>query len=267
MRWVRPRVYLLAKPQVIQETYLAWLRSIGFSEHAASHDWAVLGDSGEALVTLAGRRCYLSFGVGVNPNITKVREDGQKYLNNLLNSGHGSVLEHANFTFAIEGVSRVFTGEMNRHRAGMAISEGSMRYIRYNDIPIVEVPSLRNTEDSHISEIRNRIETAVKSIESWYNLLVKDIGIEGAIKFVDKKIGTSLVRRILPMGIATGGVWTGNVRAWRHILALRGTEQAEEEIKEVVKLILVELKSYASLLFADMFSDNEGNIITKYVKV
>ncbi len=80
------------------------------------------------LIALAAKRCYMSFEPGLNPNVTKVRSDYVKYFDNLLQSKHGSVFEHAVYSFAIEGVSRVFTAEMNRHRAGWAISEGSHLY-------------------------------------------------------------------------------------------------------------------------------------------
>ena len=70
---------------------------------------------------MAAKRCYMSFEAGLNPNVTRVRKDLTEYLDNVLKSGHGSVLEHATYTFAIENVSRVFTGELNRHRAGVGI--------------------------------------------------------------------------------------------------------------------------------------------------
>ena len=72
---------------------------------------------------------------GLNANVSKVREDSAEYLRNILKSGHGSVLEHANFTFLFHNVSRVFTHELVRHRAGAAYSQESMRFVRLTDIP------------------------------------------------------------------------------------------------------------------------------------
>jgi thymidylate synthase ThyX len=65
-------------------------------------------NDGEFLVELAGRACYKSYGLGLNPNISKIREDSRDYLTNVLAKGDGSILEHATVTFAFLNVSRVF---------------------------------------------------------------------------------------------------------------------------------------------------------------
>jgi len=59
-----------------------------------------------------------------------VRSDRREYFENLLRSAHGSVLEHAGYSFALRNVSRVFTHELVRHRAGSAFSQESLRYVR-----------------------------------------------------------------------------------------------------------------------------------------
>src|SRR5262245_24717498 len=88
------------------------------------------GESAETLIEFAGRLCYRSWEPGLNPNVRKIRTDRGEYFENLLASGHGSVLEHANFTFVFHHVSRVFTHELVRHRAGSAFSQESLRYVR-----------------------------------------------------------------------------------------------------------------------------------------
>ena len=160
MRFVKPEVFLIAKSAPDDVEIRRWLDALGCDEgvserYANGRPRLISGvpegavkSTGERIVELAGRRCYLAFQPGkLNPNVQRIREDIADYCENILKSGHGSVLEHVNFTFAIENVSRVFTGEMNRHRAGMAISEGSMRFIRYTDIPIVETPLLTLTPE------------------------------------------------------------------------------------------------------------------------
>ncbi len=62
---------------------------------------------GELLVEFAGRACYRSWEPGLNPNVTRIRTDTREYFANILRSGHGSVLEHANYSFAMRNVSRV----------------------------------------------------------------------------------------------------------------------------------------------------------------
>ena len=65
-------------------------------------------NSGELLVEFGGRACYRSWEPGLNPNVTRIRTDRREYFANILRSGHGSVLEHANYSFALRNVSRVF---------------------------------------------------------------------------------------------------------------------------------------------------------------
>ena len=97
-----------------------------FMERYNATDWynrvrPTQPNESEFLIELAGRSCYKSYGVGLNPNVTKIREDSRDYLTNVLAKGDGSILEHATVTFAFLNVSRVCTHEIVRHRAGTAM--------------------------------------------------------------------------------------------------------------------------------------------------
>ena len=235
----------------------------------------------------------MSFEPGLNKNVTKIREDIKGYIDNFLKSGHGSVLEHVYFTFAIENVSRVFTGEMNRHRAGMAISEGSMRYIRFDDIPFWMPNSLIDT-DEDIKEMENlefniqnregKINacTSIKKMKSQELFRKAFLQAEENYKelceiwknelsetstFKMKKHLTSMMRRIIPMGVATGGIWTGNIRALRHICEMRCSEAAEEEILLVANQILEIMMTEEPTLFGDFGKDEKGFYQPKHHKV
>ena len=214
-------------------------------------------------------QCYNSFEVGLNPNVTAIRESWVEYLDNILASGHGSVLEHASWTFAIEGVSRVFTGEMNRHRAGCAISEASMRYIRMSDMgfwmPLSLLPCEGDSEEllEKKKESRRIFQDVFKGIEHFYSHLESVWGInDPGIAFSEKKKLTSMFRRIVPMGVATGGVWTMNLRALRHVLAMRMSPAAEEEIHLVAGMILKVMQAEEPVIFGDFILGQP-----KYVKV
>lgn len=104
MKFVEPQVFLIAQTQIEQDGVNDWLSCIN-GQNVLSH---IAGTDCEELIELCGRRCYLSFDVGLNPNVTKIRKDSEVYHKNLLTSGHGSVLEHSSATFAFECVSRVF---------------------------------------------------------------------------------------------------------------------------------------------------------------
>ena len=240
----------------------------------------------DAVISTAGRRCYNSFEPGLNPNVTKTRTDIADYIENILKSGHGSVLEHVSYTFSIEGITRVGTAELNRHRAGAAISEASMRYVRLDKgIPFWMPDSLGVGEDATPEAIdllndeldvenlstqqkqditRAVFEQVFDEAHDNYKVLLKLWGTELEANFTAKKKLTSMFRRIIPMGISTGGVWTFNLRALRHVLALRGSEHAEEEIRLVARLMYNEIIEYEPNVFGDF---NPETLEPEYKKV
>src|SRR5438093_8929303 len=91
-------------------------------------------DNGETLIELAGRICYESFEVGLNPNVTRIRLNPKDYFENLLRKGDGSVAENGLVNFVMIGVSRVMTHELVRHRVGVAVSQESLRYVRPKEV-------------------------------------------------------------------------------------------------------------------------------------
>ena len=107
---VEPVVFKLAETR-IDDTGLKAL-----TDHYEASSWLAetlkyQRSDASLLIETAGRACYRSFGVGLNPNITKIREDPKAYLRNILSTKHGSILEHASVTFGFLDVSRVFTHE------------------------------------------------------------------------------------------------------------------------------------------------------------
>lgn len=263
-------VYRIAQTSVNGLAVDNWLDALGVEEFDYP-DFSV--PDPEYLISLAGKRCYKSFQAGLNPNVSRVRSDYAEYLENILKVGHGSVLEHATFTYAIEGVSRVFTAEMNRHRAGWAISEGSLRFIRFDEINYWLPESLRDKADDDAGTSHRKAETrrifaeAFKQDEDNYKKLVALWDVDGATSFKYKKEVTSCFRRIVGMGVATGGVWTGNVRGMRHVLTMRCAPEAEEEIRAVFVIIAEDLIENHPMLFGDFKRDEAGYFRPKYAKV
>ena len=266
-------IHLIAGTEVYPVDVVEWLDGIGVESYDPDYENKT---DAELLTELAGRRCYMSFEPGLNPNVTKIRENLAEYLENILKSAHGSVLEHSSYTFAIEGVSRVFTGEMNRHRAGVAVSEGSMRYIRLEDMGYWLPPSISHPSAADGYELSQKkaqtkivIARAFRDAEEHYAEL-QDIWkdeLSPTSKFKSKKEITSMMRRIVPMGIATGGIWTMNLRAMRHIITVRTSPHAEEEIAFVFSNILRVLSSKQPNLFGDFQEVDGGFYVPKYVKV
>lgn len=306
MRNVEIEIFPISASEPDHAEIRKWLDHVG----ATTYEWPQEGadlTGAEAVIGLAAKRCYLSFEPGLNPNVTRVRSDWSSYFENILKSGHGSVMEHAVYTFAIEGISRVFTGEMNRHRAGVGISEGSMRYIRYTDIPWWIPSSMRLTADEKtlVDEFggtalnvfialgggldrkatdpeKEVLKIAWKKLETQETFQrhysqtevnyarLQEIWsdeLDPKSNFHGKKQVTSMVRRIIPMGVATGGVWTMNMRAVRHILALRASDAAEEEIAWVFSKIGKYMVEREPRLLCDFSQTPEGYWVPKYPKV
>ena len=109
MSYTEPQLTVLAKPLFTEPAHLPV-------------SWLGESTDGERLAEFAGRLCYMSQR---NPASRTTRD----YLENIKRQGHGSVLEHANYSILVEGVSRSLTHELVRHRAGMAYSQLSQRYV------------------------------------------------------------------------------------------------------------------------------------------
>jgi thymidylate synthase ThyX len=86
-------------------------------------------------------------------------------------------------------------------------------------------------------------------------------------KFKGKKEITSMMRRIVGMGVATGGVWSGNVRALRHVLTMRCSPAAEEEILSVFSRVAKWMRDDEPLLFGDFHQNEQGYWCPRYLKV
>jgi len=133
-----PSVYLIGYSVPDFQALSHWMFDNDIKNEGPIHkiaDWA--SDDGDETVDplpeLAGRFCYRAFNKG---------RDNEDYLKNILESGHGSVLEHVQLTFIIQGVSRTLTHELVRHRIGVAISQESQRYVDAKDINVVLPPLL-----------------------------------------------------------------------------------------------------------------------------
>lgn len=265
-------VRVLAQTMVDRDEVRAWLDEMGADEFEIPPEEAISDPA--LLVALAAKQCYMAFQPGLNPNVNKVRKDMVEYLDNVLSQKHGSVFEHAVFSFGINGCSRVFTGEMNRHRAGVGISERSMRYIRYTDIKFW-MPECFSDENNLIpgkeDKKRRSRELLTAQFTSQEHMMAEFADIwkdelAPASTFHAKKVLTSAFRRGIGMGVATGGVWTLNLRALRHVIALRTDAGAEEEITHVFKKVGRLMIKKVPEIFGD-FKEVNGALVPEYWKV
>jgi thymidylate synthase (FAD) len=132
------------------------------------------------------------------------------------------------YTFDFDQVSRVFTHELVRHRAGVAISQESMRYVRLTDLG-VRIPDV-------LEPLREQVVSIVEQLEEFQVEAAEVFGLDDeGVPFAYKKEVTSALRRLAPIGVSTGMVWTANIRTLRHVIDMRTSPGAEEEIRIVFK--------------------------------
>jgi thymidylate synthase (FAD) len=276
MHETTPSVFLIARPSIDLEGMRAYLRDVGgeswlerraqeadppegAGESVEAHPQAQI-NAGELLVEFGGRACYRSWEPGLNPNVSKVRTDRREYFANILRSGHGSVLEHANYSFALRSVSRVFTHELVRHRAGSAFSQESLRYVRLTDIGFRVPPALE--------PVREQVLSIVEQLEEFQVSAASALGIdEEGVPFHVKKEVTSALRRLAPIGLSTDIMWTANARTLRHVIEMRTAEGAEEELRLVFDQIARIMQVEAPGLFQDFARQDDGSWVPEYRKV
>lgn len=264
MKEVKPTVIKIAQTGIDIEGMVKMLRMYNVYDDTVARFIERAGENpAETLVELAGKVCYKSWEVGLNPNVKKVRSAPKEYIENLLKSLHGSVIEHGTVTFALLNISRICSHEIVRHRVGVAISQESMRFVRPTDIGFW-IP------DELSSEQHLKIESAVQEIEKLYRDLESTIDW-GALTFEQKKRYTSALRRIIPDGIATNLVWTANHRTLRHVVTMRTDPAAEVEIRMVFDQVAQILKRDFPILYGDFerteLPDGTGQWKPKWVKI
>jgi len=259
-RHVEPEVYLVARPAVDYDELARYLHQVGGDR------WLERLDRGELdaqnLAEFAGRLCYRSFEPGLNPNVVRVRTDQAEYLGNILAQAHGSVLEHVSFSFVLHNVSRVLTHELVRHRVGVAISQESLRFVRLTDIPFWFPEWAR--EDAELMKRATDLLDRLQEFQQW---MAEHFGLDNdGVPFSEKKHRTSFMRRFAPEGVATGLVWTANVRTLRHTIETRTAPGAEEEIRLVFGKIGEIMRKEAPALFGD-FEVKDGAWVPRWRKV
>jgi thymidylate synthase (FAD) len=227
--FTEPRITVLSRPAFAEPSHLPV-------------NWIGESTDGERLAEFAGRLCYMSQR---NPASRSTRE----YLENIKKQGHGSVLEHANYSLLLEGVSRSLTHELVRHRAGFAYSQLSQRYVDESDAAFVVPPAIIG-DDALLAAWKAQIESA----QATYVTLVEKL--MDRYKWVDDKIhrrkmAREAARGVLPNSTETKIVVTGNARAWRTMLELRSSEGAEFEIRRMAVTALRVLQQEAAAFFSD----------------
>ncbi len=229
-----PQVYLVGRQVVDAEAIARFL-----DEHRLS--WKTDTEVGaEVLAEMAGRLCYLSYGKG--------RKTNREFLDHLIEVGHGSVLEHSVWSFVITGVSRSFTHELVRHRH-LSYSQLSQRYVNESESPYVE-PDVIGADPA----LHAIWEAAVNAARDAYDRLVEGLERRYATEpdpTQRRKLARQAARSVLPNATETRIFVTGNARALRHFIEMRGAPAADVEIRKVALQVLALLQKESPALFGD----------------
>jgi len=161
-------------------------------------------------------------------------EEGKagRLIDQVVERGHHSVIEHASYTFSLEGVSRSLTHQLVRHRIA-SYSQQSQRYV-----PLLE-PSYVAPETVRANAEANRVfEKAMEDAWEAYRQLATLVPVEDA-------------RYVLPNACATNIVVTMNARELWHFFTLRTCRRAQQEIRTAAELMLAEVRKVSPALFKD----------------
>lgn len=209
-------------------------------------------DIGEVLCSFYAKACYSSLTNKKNKNITKTRAIYDNILG-ILDSGHGSVIEHCTLNFMITDCSRVFTHELVRHRAGTAFSQTSGRYVSTDTLNIIVDPILEPAYDL--------VEEAREYLEKWYKKMEERLNINNVKDFGTKKKLTSAMRRLLPNGQSNEIGLSINLRSLRHTIEARTSRHAEWEIRVIFNQVYKLMKKKFKAMFVDAHEEEVEGLL------
>jgi thymidylate synthase (FAD) len=150
-----------------------------------------------------------------------------------------------------------------RHRPGTAISQESLRYVRLDELPFW-FPEWAQQD----AELMKRATALLTELEQFQQWMAGHFGLDDdGTMMHEKKHKTSFMRRFAPEGVATGLVWTANIRTLRHTIEARTDPGAEEEIRLVFGKIGEIMRAEAPALFGDYTVTGEGTWIPGWRKV
>jgi len=194
--------------------------------------------SPEETVALGAKLCYSKSTVEqLKDRISQ--KDQSAFIDKLMGMGHESVLEHASFTFGIEGVSRALLAQITRHRLA-SFSVQSQRYVGYEQgFGYIIPPRIQELGEDAVQEFARQMNT----IEEWYRDWQARLG--------NGEKSNEDARFVLPNACETRMILTMNVRELRHFFALRMCERAQWEIRALATEMHRQCLEAAPALFKD----------------
>lgn len=210
----------------------------------------------ELVVEAAGRVCYMSFGD------KQYRKATSEYISNILYQGHDSVLEHASFTILVDGLTRALSHQLVRHRIGFAYSQLSQQYHDESDAEFAQPHGL--DEDPELKEQWLQWCAATRAMhDSFLSANLKKTSLAYLNAKEQQRYSRSMARSVLPNATCTTMMITGNARAWRHLISIRGDIAGDIEMREYCISIYKLLFDVAPSLFSgfEILEDGLGRYV------
>lgn len=245
--------------KIITEPHVHLLSYPTFCDHP-EYELPPGGTAAERLIAHAGKGCYDSYG----PDGRAISE----HIAALVGSGHGSVLEHANVSLFLSGISRGLSHELVRHRH-LSFSQRSTRYTAEEGAAIVLEPymaalHIKGKEGMTLDEagiVGNFIISCENAIQR-YGEVVAWLMEENPHSFRGKDVrkwARGIARQVLPHALETRVTVTGNLRSWRDFIEQRSSRHAEGEIRRLTRQIVKVIQPIAPEVFKDMQSTLQGD--------
>ena len=204
--------------------------------------WDTDADGGQALVEFAGRAVYEAWD---KPNPATATNRG--YVQHVLQVGHLALLEHSTVTLYLTGLSRAVAAELVRHRH-LSVSQLSPRHLP-SDAAVVEPAAIAADPVLHERFLASADAALAAHAELLDGLEERFADVPNAT--LRRKQARQAARAVLPHALETRLVASGNYRAWRHFIGMRGSEHADAELRAVALACLRELEPIAPDVFAD----------------
>lgn len=194
--------------------------------------WRTGSTACDSLMEFAGRGCYQSWS---RPNPTTATN--KSYLKNIIDTNHGSVLEHATAVFYVTGVSRDMTHQLVRHRH-LSYSEQSQRFVNVELARFIEPPAYEALNEFD----QNGVDDVVSTARNNYADLVYVLEKAG----YSRKEAREAARAVLPGHTETKITVSGNIRAWRQMIKERATVHADAEIRALAVEVFRNLHDFVA---------------------
>lgn len=208
----------------------------------------------ERVIAMSAKLCYSPVGIdALNEKMSD--ESARNFLKKLMAMGHDSPLEHVNFTFAVEGVSRVLTHQLVRHRIA-SYTQQSQRYVKLEAFEYIIPPEIEKIPEAKVlfkramAEDQNTYNALVDMLMPKYEAqnLLMGMKAESAKQQAEKK-AIEDARFVFPNACETKIVFTMNARTLKHFFEHRCCMRAQWEIREMSDRMLALLKEVAPTLF------------------